>query len=302
MFAQWDEQARAWRAVASTVLAQDKGALAGGVEVTGQYAWVTADVVPASPPQPAPGDLLAGVDAGLIPADASAVVNPQPKILFYKPGVKSDVRGTVTTTGALLSSGTIVRSRIIESYQFVTTGEIHPDPMEQDLVLYQIPGGPLPVMAAGFPVSPSLTFEALSLDKGVITVELRAPEEAVHEIDVVGADGGSIAGESGQRLDVKAGSVPTSVPIEVRSIAADALGAVLPAGFEFVGAASISFVGTLAGPATWSMPSPAGAADTDSFFLARLQELAGQTRFVLIGIGALANGRLVSDTALAGTR
>ena len=301
VFARWDEPVRAWRALASTVLTEDKGALAGTVDVTGQYAWIAADAVPATPPPPAAGELVAGVDAGLIPGDATAVVNPQPKILFYKPGVKSDVRGTVTTTGAPLSSGTIVRSRIVESYQFVTAGEIHPDPVEQDLVLYQIPGGPLPVMAAGFPVSPGLTFEALSLDKGVITVELRAPEEAVHEIDVIGADGGSIAGESGQRLDVKAGSVPTSVPIEVRSIPANALGAVMPAGFELVGAASISFVGTLANPAAWSIPSPAGAAAADTFFLARLQELAGQTRFVLTGIGNLANGRLVSDTALTGS-
>ena len=301
VFARWDEPVRAWRALASTVLTEDKGALAGTVDVTGQYAWIAADAVPATPPPPAAGELVAGVDAGLIPGDATAVVNPQPKILFYKPGVKSDVRGTVTTTGAPLSSGTIVRSRIVESYQFVTAGEIHPDPVEQDLVLYQIPGGPLPVMAAGFPVSPGLTFEALSLDKGVITVELRAPEEAVHEIDVIGADGGSIAGESGQRLDVKAGSVPTSVPIEVRSIPANALGAVMPAGFELVGAASIPFVGTLANPAAWSIPSPAGAAAADTFFLARLQELAGQTRFVLTGIGTLANGRLVSDTALTGS-
>ena len=301
VFAQWDEQARAWRALASTVLAQDKGALDGAIAITGQYAWVAADVVPLAPPQPATGDLLAGVTAALIPGDASAVVNPQPKILFYKPGVKSDVRGTVTTAGAPLSSGTIVRSRITESYQFRSAGEIHPDPTEQDLVLYQIPGGPLPVMAAGFPVGPSLTFEALSLDHGVITVELRAPEEAVHEVAVIGADGGSVNGDNGQRLDVKAGSATTTVPVEVRTIAAADLGAVLPDGFEFVGAASISFTGTLAVPATWSIPSPAGAAGTDLFLLARLQELGGQTRFVLTGTGVLDSGRLASETALAGT-
>ena len=152
--------------------------------VTGQYAWVVADVVPAAPPAPAAGELLDGVAAALIPQAASAVVNPQPKILFYKPGVKSDVRGTVTATpDAPLSSGTIVRSRIIESYEFVSHAELHLEPVEQDLVLYQIPGGAAPVMAAGFTVSPSLTFEPLSLDNGVITVELRAPEEAVQEVE-----------------------------------------------------------------------------------------------------------------------
>src|SRR5207247_1617538 len=101
-------------AVTSTVLVEDKGALAGTIDITSQYAWIVADAIPAAPPQPAPGELLAGVAAALIPADATAVVNPQPRILFYKPGVKSDVRGTVTL-GAPLSSGTIVRSRIIEA-------------------------------------------------------------------------------------------------------------------------------------------------------------------------------------------
>jgi PKD repeat protein len=300
VFAQWDEQVRGWRAVASTILPQDKGALSGTVAATGQYAWAAADVLPLAPPQPAAGDLLAGVTAVLIPGDASAVVNPQPKILFYKPGVKSDVRGTVATA-APLASGTIVKSRITESYQFRSAGEIHPDPTEQDLVLYQIPGGPVPVMAAGFPVSPSLTFEALSLNTGVITVELRAPEEAVHEVAVIGAGGGSVTGDNDQRLDVKAGSVTTTVPVEVRAIAASDLGAALPAGFEFVGAATISFTGTWALPAIWSIPSPSGAADTDLFLLARLQELGGQTRFVLTGTGVLANGRLASETALPGT-
>ena len=301
VFARWDETAHAWRAVGTTVLAADKGALAGIVDRTGEYAWVAADVIPVAPPPPSAGDLLAGVDVALIPADASAVVNPQPKIIFYKPGVKSDVRGTVTTTGAPLSSGTIVRTRIVESYQFVSSTEIHPDPMEQDLVLYQIPGGAQPVMAAGFPVSPSLTFEALSLDKGVITVELRAPQEAIHELSVVGADGGTIAGDNGQQLDVKAGSVPLTLPIEIRPIPADQLGAVVPDGFTLVDAASISFVGTLTAPATWSIPRPAAAGDGDLLVLARLEELAGQTRFVLTGIGTLAAGRLASDTALAGT-
>jgi hypothetical protein len=118
----------------------------------------------------------------------------------------------------------------------------------------------------------------------------------VHEIDLVAPT----AAQSPQRsaADVKAGSAdqcPDRGAIDPPTLGAGAVG------FEVVGAASISFVGTLAGPATWSMPSPAGATGTDSFFLARLQELAGQTRFVLIGIGTLANGRLVSDTALAGT-
>jgi hypothetical protein len=186
---QWTRRRRLAR-LASTVLAEERAPL-GSVR-SPVSTRLAADVVPASPAQPAPGELLAGVDAGLIPADASAVVNPQPKILFYKPGVKSDVRGTVTTTGAPLPSGTIVRSRIVESYQFVTTGEIHPDPIEQDLVLYQIPGGPLPVMAAGFPSRPGSRRGAVARQGSHHRRAPRAGRSRARDRPG-GADGGSIA-------------------------------------------------------------------------------------------------------------
>jgi RHS repeat-associated protein len=301
VFAQWDEQPRAWRAIASNALAVDKGGLAGAIQVTGQYAWVAADVIPAAPPLPADGELLGGVATALIPADAAAVVNPQPKILFYKPGVTSDVRGMVTTPGAPLSSGTIVRSRIIEAYQFTSQAELHLEAVEQDLVLYQIPGGPVPVMAAGFVVSSSVFFEALSLATGVITVELRAPLDAVHEVALIGSTGGSALAATGERLDVQAGSTPLAVPIEIRPIPASQIGADLPPGFELVGAAEIAFAHPLTAPAAFSIPRPPQAAASDLFLLARLQELAGETRFVLIGTGAIVNDRLVSNIALAGT-
>ncbi len=301
VFARWDDQVRSWRAAGTGTLAQDKAALEGTVPVAGQYAWLVADAVPAVPPQPAPGDLIAGVDPALIPLDVTAVVDPQPRVIFYKPGVKSDVRGTVTTTGVRLSSGTIVKARIIEFYQFVSLAELHLEPVEQDLVLYQIPGGASPVMAAGFPVSPSLAFEPLSLQKGIITVELRAPEEAVHEITLVGGDGGSVTAPTGERLDVAAGSVAATLPLELRRIAAGELGAAVPPGFELMGAASVSFANVLAAPATLSIPRPAAAGDTDTFLFARMQELRGETRFVLVGVAAAVNDRLVTQTTLAGT-
>ncbi len=226
-FVQWDEQSRAWRALATNALPSDKALLTGSIPGTGQYAWVVADAAPAVPPQPVPGELVVGVTPLLIPLEATGLVVPQPKVLFYKPGVKSVVRGTVAGAGVLVSSGTVVHSRITEAYQFYSQTEMHLEPVEQDLVLYQIPGGPSPVMAAGFPVSPSLVFEPLTLEKGVITVEMRAPEEAVHEVPLVGNGGGSITGANGERLDIGAGSVPSSVPVELRSMSLNELGVVV---------------------------------------------------------------------------
>ncbi|MEQ1868665.1 MAG: papain-like cysteine protease family protein [Vicinamibacterales bacterium] len=301
VFARWDEQVRAWRAVGTSTLPQDKAVLDGAVPMTGQFAWLLADAAPLVPPNPAPGDLIAGVQPALIPPDVTALVDPQPRILFYKPGVKSDVRGTVTTTGPLLSSGTIVKSRIIEFYQFVSQSELHLEPVEQDLVLYQIPGGVSPVMAAGFPVSPSLVFEPLSLAKGIITVELRAPEETVHEIALIGGAGGAVDAPTGERIEVPAGSVSSPLPLEIHRLLAAELGATVPSGFTVVGAASLSFASVLAAPATLSIPKPPTAGGLDTFLFARLQELRGETRFVLVGVASVVNDRLVSQTTLDGS-
>jgi hypothetical protein len=207
----------------------------------------------------------------------------------------------VATGGALLPSGTIVHSRITEAYQFYSQAQLHLEPVEQDVVLYQIPGGAAPVMAAGFPVSPSLTFEPLSLDTGVITVEVRAPEEAVHEIALIGSAGGSIHTQTGEQLDVAAGSTPLPLPVEIRRLVVGELGAELPPGFEFAGAASISFTSILAAPAALSVGRPAQAAESDTLLLTRLQELGGRTRYVLVGIAKIAGDRLISDVVVPGT-
>jgi len=301
VFARWDEDARAWRTVATSPLSQDKGLLTGAVSATGQYAWLVADSAPAAPPAQTAGALLTGVSAALITPSATGLVVPQPQVLFYKPGVRSIVRGTVANAPAPLASGTIVHSRITESYQFYSQAEMHLEPVEQDLVLYQIPGGPAPVTAAGFAVSPSQTFEAVTLDKGVITVELRAPEEAIHEVPVIGTSGGTVTGTGGERLDLAAGSLATTTPVELRSIPLSELGVQLPAGFEFISANAISFASVLTTPATFSIQRPAQASDGDLFLFTRLQELGGQTRFVLVGVGKLVNDRLISDRTLAGT-
>jgi hypothetical protein len=137
---QFDQAARVWRAVsAAAAIPQSTTALTATMSSSGQFAWVLADTLPLAPPPGVPGEPLVGVAASLIPVTAAAVVDPQPRIIFYQPGVKSDVRGRLTTTQPL-SSGTLARTRMLEPYQFFSGAQMQHDPTTQDVVLYQVPG------------------------------------------------------------------------------------------------------------------------------------------------------------------
>ncbi|MCU1383320.1 MAG: hypothetical protein JWL71_2017, partial [Acidobacteria bacterium] len=297
--ARWDESMSRWRALTTSVVPQHAAVLEAAIDATAQYAWLLADTLPVPPPLPADGALVDGVAASLIPADASAVVDPQPKILFYKPGVKSDVRARVTTT-APLSSGTLARTRILESYQFFSGAELHPDQTLEDLVLYQIPGAGALTLVAGFPVAPSLTFEALSLQKGTITVELRAPGELLQVSAVIGSDGGTVQADSGERLEVAQGTLTAPLPIAIQVLSAAEVGVPPPGGFELIDAVSVSSDSVFASSAALSIARTAQVGDTDIVLVTRLQELAGRTRFVVVAAAKVVGDRIVSDTTVAG--
>src|SRR5204863_5305526 len=136
LLARWDDSALAWRAVLLAAVPDQPGALLeADVAAGGQYAWLVPDSVPASPGLPAIGELLPGVPASTIPADAVSTVSPQPQIVVYRPGIRSDVRGTVAPSSPL-SSGTLVLAKISETY-VAGAAESRPEPFVQDLVAYQ---------------------------------------------------------------------------------------------------------------------------------------------------------------------
>jgi PKD repeat protein len=298
--ARWDDSARVWRAAAQTTVAQSATTLAASIESTGQFAWLLADVVPLAPPSPIVGDPVPGVDAALVPATAAAIVDPQPRIIFYKPGVKSDVRGRVTTTTPL-SSGAIARTRILESYDFFSGAHMQLDPTLEDVVLFQVPGTGGTTLVAGYPVAPSLTFEALALQQGVITVELRAPGGLQESIEMIGAGGGSVATVSGERIEIGSGAITGPLPVSIASLTTAEIGVAAPEGFEIVGAVLLDFANVLAAPGSLSVPRGVQVQDGDLIVVARMQELIGQTRFVTVGLGSVSANRVTSVTTLPGT-
>ena len=296
VLASWDEETSAWRAVAVTTAGGAAPQIDASIATTGQFAWLLADRAPSAPPVPAAGDELIGTTGALMPPQTTPRIDPQPKIAFYNPGISSAVHAYVDTAAAL-PSGSVLWIDVSETYRFYSGAEVHPEPFVQDLVFYQTPDAPLS-QAAAFPATPSQVFDALTLERGVISLELLVPPANPAAPSLAGPDGATIsAGDAA--LTIPAGALGDFTPIDLRPLQASDLGIALPSGLEFLGGAQIGFGGTLGAAAALSLPAPAGAAD--AVLLVRLQDIQGQTRLVLSGIGSVAGGRLVSATSVGGS-
>ena len=176
-----------------------------------------------------------------VPDAVEPLVSPQPKVIFYQPGVRSDVLGSLTLA-APVSSGTRLWSRLTESYQFYSKAQVRPEPLVQDLVFYQSIDDDRKLLAS-YPVTPSVVFEALSLEQGVISVELIAPPEGAADVQLIDANGGHVTLATGERLEIAAGLTQAPLAARVTKLAAADVGAPVPAGFSFVGALGVSFAG-----------------------------------------------------------
>ena len=295
--ARWDEEASAWRAVGA-VVSPVSGPLVLEVPQTGQFALLRPDALPLAPSLPAAGDLLDGIALSPLALNASALVDPQPRILFYRPGVHSDVHGTITTALAI-SSGLPIEARIVESYAFLAGTNVRPDPFVEDVVFYQV-GAASTGLAAGFVVTPSQVFDPLALQLGVITVELQAPPLGPRLLATVGPDGGSAGTAGADTLQVPQGALTEPLPVSVRALTASTLGITLPPGVSVAGGALVTFSGTLARSATLSLTKPAAVGAATPLLLVRAQEVGGETRLVLVGRGVVAGSQMVSDTTLNG--
>ena len=171
--AQWDPAMLAWRAVGEAVLDGSTNTLSGSLPSTGQFAFLVADVVPAPPPPAVLGEAIVGVATPVVPASVTTTIDPEPRILFYRPGALSTVRGRLDAAVAL-TSGLHIVGRVSESYRFFSGDEVHPEAFESDLTFYQVPGATTR-SAADVVVTPSLSFEAAALERGVIGFELIVP-------------------------------------------------------------------------------------------------------------------------------
>ena len=293
ILAQWDSSVPAWRAVAVHDVVAGELSMAAGIASAGAYAWLRADTVPAVPPQPQPGAVIEGVAAVSVPAAAVAAVTPQPKVIFYQPGVHSDVQ-TRVTPGVPLPSGTPLQSRITEHYEFRNGTTVQPASSLQDFAFFQNGA----TLAAAYPVTPSLAFEPATLTSGTIAVEVVTPPAGAGSA-LVGTAGGHAETDTGEAIDVAPQSTATSIAVQIAPLAAGTLGVPVPDGLEFLGGLNVTLAGgTLTIPAVVSIPKPATVGSSSQVLLLRLFEVGGQTEYALVGLGLVNGDRLAASFVL----
>jgi hypothetical protein len=286
--AEWDATARLWIRTEATVAAN---ATIVNLARLRNIAVARADVMPEAPVTPATGTALQSVEAVALPQNASARINPSPEVLFMRPGAKSDVSATIEGAG-LLPSGTVLSVDFSESYEHTDNTLRIPDRRTQDLHLYQSQTE----NAAAFPASPSEIFEPTLLRRGVIRLVARDPADAAGS-SVIGTAGGSITTAVGSvafsagafssptpvRLTSFSGTPPTALPESFTLLA----GLMLEAGAPF---------GTTAQLSLSVQNVPAGA----SLLWLHTVQVGNETVLQLVAAGALANGRVTTDTGFRG--
>ena len=167
-------------------------------------------------------------------------------------------------------------------------------------MLYQVAPNGLSLEAA-FPVTPSLTFDTLTFERGTISVELQAPAADGRDLAMIGPEGGAVSASTGERLEIPAGAAAEGITAHVERLSAADLGITVPAGLELLGAVSVNLSGAALGaPAALSIARPLHIADSTGLLLARLQLVAGVSRFVLVSVARVAGERVVSDAVLPG--
>ncbi|HEX6973973.1 MAG TPA: PKD domain-containing protein, partial [Vicinamibacterales bacterium] len=297
---QWDVEARGWRAVQQGAAPSNGTSIEGAIAQAGQFAWIVADGQPAVPPMPANGAIIGGVTLADVPTDVTTAITPQPNVIFYQPGVHSDVTGTLTAPAAL-PSGTRLWARTTESYRFRNGVESHPDPTVQDLTLYQTATDGRH-LAASYVATPSRQFDPLSLERGIIGLELYVPPADAAPA-LITAAGGAAQAETGERIEFPQGTVGSPVAVAIGRITAADLGLAIPAPLTYLGAVDLSITGgTVTGSGLLSIPKPADLPSGAQVLVTRLVTLGDSTRFVLVALAAVDGDRLVAQPLLPNNR
>lgn len=312
--ARFDEALGGWRTVGTTSVDSSGNAIEVAITASGQFAFLLADELPVAPPPPVAGLPLEGVAVPVLPDSAAAEVVADPRVVFYRPGVQSNVVVGIGYSTAL-TSGAAVVARVSERYRFQSGAVLTGQPFVQDLVLFQIGNGATPArrgygqmlvqlgtgqvrLATRTVVTPSRVFEPVTLREGLITVEMFAPAAAATGPALVAPEGAQVDGPDGTALLVPFGAVTEPTPIALRGVVPAALGVDLPPDVEVLAGVDIDFTGTLARAARISMPT--SLADGRGTLLVQVIDVAGRTHLVMRGLGVVAGGRLVSTLELDG--
>jgi hypothetical protein len=292
--ARWDSEGGAWVRIPAEVLTGGDGILLRLHEM-GTSAIVRADLLPLSPQMPQIGEVLTGVMLQPVPAGISANIIPSPRILFMQPGVKSDV-SAVLDVGEPFSSGTAIEVDFNELYERKDNTLLSPEPMTQDIILYQGPSGP----EGRFPTSPSETFDPLLLQEGVITLTAHRPE-GTEGSGIAGPAGGTVSSPDGITLNIPSGALASVTPVSITSIGVEEGGLSGDARFIPLAGVEIGLNDTvLSSPAELAVNLTAAVNPDAQVLVVRPVMAEGVTQYELVGVASITGNTLTTGNSLSG--
>lgn len=232
-----------------------------------------------------------------LPAPLTATSTVVPRAAPAGPGARADGSVLLETTSPL-PSGTQVQARVRERYALFDGASAVPPPFTQDLVLYaQPPRGLAPSLHATFPITPSLQFDILTLQRGTVHLEVTAPT-AVLGGHVVGAAGGSLTDANGNTLLVPSAALTAETVLDLLPLLAAELLLPVPTTFSLLGAVQVGLSGvTLAHSATLTLALPTPLPSGAQVLVAQVIADPTDVRYLrLVALGQVQGNRVVSQT------
>ena len=282
--ARFDSAAGAWRSVA--IEPGGGGERHVSVSSPGVVALARPDAVPAAPPLPDPGALLAGVSPVEIPEGAAATLLPAPRIVFAAADARADVTVRLAVP-APLPSGTPIEVRFREAYDQSDGSRVEPPPSAQDFLLFAEPEGP----AARFVAAPVPGLDPGLLAEGVI--ELVAQTRPAAAPALVGPEGGRLETPGGVSLEIAPGALGERTPSQIAPVAASAAGLPADDRYDVLGGVDVDLGGSvLAASAVLRFPLAVPPAAGEQILLVRPITVLGRAELELAGV-AMPSGNAV---------
>jgi hypothetical protein len=278
-----------WTMVAPN-LSTTNGSLTVTLPATGDYALVVPDAGNASIQIPATGQPLTGVQMVALPTNATSSGS-------LSPGNIAPTGGTSTASlavqsGVPLPSGTVIQSKVTETYTLASGQSLSEEPRFEDILLYQNPAGIGGAVAASFPVTPSQIFQVSQLSSGDVHMDILSGRESVR-----GATGGSdpVAVQSGDAtLTIAAGSLAQDTAIAVTPETVDAF---LPSTSSFVPISeyNVDFSGQVLNAAAQLSVGLGSAVPGSNVVIAQIQRVGGVPFLVAVGMAQVTATNIVSQ-------
>ena len=239
-----DPETRVWRVEGVTTLGL--GELDLPVAAAGAWVVVEADPPPFAVPTAVVGEPLGSLPtppaSGETLLGATLVFDPETVL----PGQKSRATVAYSSTEAATSGSTVTLS-IVEELQLLD-GTTRTEPAYRaDVVVYRTTEG----ARSRFLLAASDAARLLPIELGEENVTVLPYGGEIVRGNVLGPQGGSVLGPSGDRIDIAAGALVRPTPVQLEPAAEGTLPLPVPEGFAFAGALRLDLSGeTLLEPAT----------------------------------------------------